>query len=257
MDLKDICCVLNTGDGFMRRLGGETEQPFLPIGNALDINVTHDITNVQQPSSRQLGGIECELPIINAITLNLTLGCLKARNLALAMQGDGSFENIPTGSVEDEEHTVLSVGQLIPTEYIPEANIEVTSDAETPVEYEAGVDYILSPGGIIIPEGSSIPMDSKILISYDYGIGTIINALTNSASEWEFMVVGINQGSGGQKVRFHAFRVKIGPTDTLPILNTNQEFHQITLTAQILRDSSRYQGSQFYKYEFGNMASGM
>lgn len=251
---QDICCSLFRGKVYLQKEG--TGNPLLEVGNVTSFEVTHDLTEVQQENYQTLGGNACYLQYINSANLNATLGCLKARNLALALQGNGAYENIAADSVVDESHTVNAVGELIDFERVPDkgATITVTDDAGV-VTYTAGEDYVVRGAGIQILEGSAITPGSDILVSYDYGANSLITALTSGQGTYKVVFDGVNVGEDGQRpVVFKAFRVRFSPTETLSLIG--DEFATLEVTAEILADitrSSDTQQSQYYEIEFGKL----
>jgi hypothetical protein len=251
---NDICCSLFRGKVYLQKEG--TGNPLLEVGNVTSFEVTHDLTEVEQENYQTLGGRSCYLQYINSANLSATLGCLRVKNLALALQGEGSYENIAAGSITDEPHTVNAEGELIDFERVPDrtGTIVVTDDTGV-TTYVAGTDYQVVGSGIVILEGTTIPLGSDILVDYDYGANSLITALTSGQGTYKVVFDGVNFGEDGQRpVVFKAFRVRFSPTETLSLIG--DEFATLEVTGEILIDSSRTSDtaqSQYYEVEFGKL----
>lgn len=254
MAINDLCCSLFRGKVYLQREG--SGNPLLEVGNVTSFEVSHDLTEVEQENYQTLGGRACYLQYINSVNLSATLGCLKARNIALALQGQGEYENIAAGSVVDELHTVTAECELIDFNRVPDKSVTivVTDDTGT-TTYVEGTDYIVRGSGIEIAEGTTIPLASDILVSYDYGANSLITALTSGQGTYKLVFDGVNQGEDGQRpVVFKAFRVRFSPTETLSLIG--DEFATLEVTGEVLIDSSRTSDaaqSQYYEVEFGKI----
>jgi hypothetical protein len=237
---NDICCSLFRGKVYLQKEG--TGNPLLEVGNVTSFEVTHDLTEITQENYQSLGGDNCQLEYVSSVNLNATLGCLKVRNLALALQGQGSYENIAADSVTGEQHTVNAEGELIDFNRVPDrtGTIVVTDEATGLTTYVAGTDYQVVGSGIVILEGTTIPLGSDILVDYDYGANSLITALTSGQGTYKVVFDGVNFGEDGQRpVVFKAFRVRFSPTETLSLIG--DEFATLEVTGEILIDSSRTQ----------------
>ncbi len=249
----DLCCAYFRGKFYLRKQGSGNAA--LPVGNASAFAINHEITEVEQEDFTSLGGTACKISYINNATITMTLNCLKARNLALAFQGSGSYNNVPAGSVVDQEYTTLALDELIPLEFVPEkGTVVVTDDADpTPVTFVEGEDYLVSSAGIVLIEGGDIIVGTNLVINYDYGINTLIQALTEGQDIYELFFDGVNAGeSGEQQVALRVFKVKFDPTATFNLLTTG-EFASVELTGTILKDTTKVGTgvSKFYNVEFG------
>lgn len=245
----DLCCAYFRGEFYLKAEG--TTNPVLPVGNASAFSINHELTEVDQEDFTSLGGTACSISYINSATISMTLNCLKARNLALAFQGTGSYENVAAGSVVDEIHAVYAIDQLIPLNFVPEKGTVVVTKAA--VTYVENVDYRVSSAGIVLIPGGAITVGPGLEVSYDYGINTLIQALTTGQQVFEMFFDGVNYGEDGeQQVALRIFKVKFDPIATFNLLNTG-EFGALELTGTILKDSSKVGTgvSKYYNVEFG------
>jgi len=248
----DLCCGYFRGQFYLKKEG--TANPALPVGNASAFAINHELTEVEQEDFTSLGGTACSISYINSATISMTLNCLKARNLALAFQGTGAFGNISAGTITDYLYTTVALDELIPLAFIPDrVGVTVVEGATTFVE---NTDYIVSSAGIILISGGAITIGTDLEITYDYGISTIIQALTTGQQIFEIFFDGINVGEGGdQQVALRVFKVKFDPTSTFNLITTG-EFGSVELTGTILKDNSKIGAgvSKYYNIEFGPVA---
>lgn len=248
--MEDICCAYFRGEFYLKLEGAGN--PLLPVGNSSAFSINHELTEVTQEDFTSLGGTACSISYINEATITMTLNCLKARNLALAFQGSGAFNNVAAGSVVDEAHTTSALDELVPLAFVPEKSTVVVMD-DGATTYVAGVDYRVTSAGIVLIPGGAITIGTNLEISYDYGINTIIQALTTSQRVYELYFDGMNSGeSGDQQVALRVFRVKFNPTETFNLLTTG-EFGSLELTGTILKDDTKTGTgvSKYYNLEFG------
>jgi len=256
--MEDLCCTLLRGTVYLREAvnSGTNTNPLLPVGNVTEFSISHEVTEVTQANYQSLGGTACKVSYVESADLNMTIGCLKARNWALATQGNGSYDNVAIDTVTDEAHTVNAQGELIEFANVPDQSIavEVTDSAGT-TTYDEGDDYIRVPAGIEIVVGGAITAATDILVDYGYGANTLIGALTTGQKEFEVVFSGVNEGETGQRpTKFKAYRVKFNPTEEISLLG--DEFATLTVTGELLRDSSKMDAGagQFYFLEFGKVA---
>jgi hypothetical protein len=254
--MKDFCCQLIRGEVFLRKLSATSPNPngLLPVGNVTEFSVSHEVTEIEQANYQSLGGTTCKVSYVNGANLNLTMGCIKAKNLALAILGDGEFENVAGAAVLNEVHRVNAIGELVLFNFIPDPTVAiVVTNVGGLTTYAAGVDYERTPHGIKILEGSTITLGANILVDYTYGSNTLINALTQSQSDYEVVLAGINAAGGSETpVKFQAFKVKFNPTEEFSLIGDN--LATISLVGEILRDETKLTGSKFYKFEMGELA---
>ena len=253
----DICCGYFRGNFYLKEYGNAAA-PFLPVGNVSAFTLNHELTEIEQEDFTSLGGTACQISYISSATLNMTLNCLKIRNLALAFQGSGAYGNIVAGSVEDESHEVVELGALIPLAYIPEKGTVVVTDNTTPTPqtFVEGTDYVVTSAGIIPLAGGAIITTDTLLISYDYGIGSIVQALTSSQKVFEVIFDGINVGEEGeQEVVLRAWKVKFAPAATFDLI-TSGEFASVEVVGTILKDDTKVGAgvSKYYNLEMRDVA---
>lgn len=244
---SELCCGLYRGTFYLRDLS-IPNAPLLSVGNA-EATINQTMTEITQPNYQSLGGNACKVEYPESVGLDLILHCTSPENLARAFLGT-AFQKTG-GSVIDEEHTVNAYGELIPFVNVPDKTTIVVAD-EGASEYEVNVDYTVTNAGILITENSTIPLGSKILISYDFGDNWVVEAQTASQKNFEVVLDGVNVGEEGERaVVLRAWRVKFAPTDSFSLIS-GQAFASINFNGEILRDESKAVGSKFFKVEFGS-----
>ena len=156
-----LCCGLYRGTFYMRDLS-DPNAPLLSVGNA-EATITQSMTETTVPNFESLGGNSCSVSYPESVGIDMTLHCTSPDNLARAFLGEALMKD--GGTVNEEEHVVNSIGELVPLNHIPDKASIVVED-EVANAYTINEDYAVTNAGIKIVEGSSIPLGSTILVSY-------------------------------------------------------------------------------------------
>jgi len=98
---------------------------------------------------------------------------------------------------------------------------------------EQGVDYQLTPHGIIIPAGSAITT-AGAAASYTSLKAGVIHMLAGSQVELEIYIAGLNDAQTGEPYSLRARRVKMGVISELAALG--QEYLRLEASAELLAD---------------------
>jgi len=243
-----LCCGLYRGSIYLQEVGS-ANAALLPVGNA-EASITQELTTIEQPNFQSLGGQACSVSYVESVNMELTLHCTKPENLAIAFMG--SVTHLAGAAVSNEIHAVNAKGELIPFNFVHNGTTApvVTGPSGTPV-YVAGTDYVVTPAGIIITEGSTIPViGGNIEIDYTYGANWKVDAQTVAQKEFYLVLDGVNVGEDGEKsVVLKAWKVKFSPTENFSLI-AGTEFASVVLNGEILRDSSKVSGSKFFTVEF-------
>lgn len=247
----DICCGLYRGSLFLQEKNKEGAA-LLPVGNA-EFTITQELTEITQENFQSLGGNQCAVSFINSMNLEMVLHCLSPENLAKAFMGSSTV--LEGAAVEDEEHLVNAVGELIALEHTPDKSIALVVKNEAEDEtYVEGEDYKVTNAGIIILDGD-IVLGENVKVSYTYGNNLKLDALTTSQKEFYVVFDGVNVGDGGETpVVIKFYKVKLSPTDSFAVITT--EFASLNLTGEVLRDESVAVGSKFFTAEWGVPSTG-
>lgn len=232
---------IGVGKVFMRRKCAE--EPMLHIGNvsALSFGVTEDVKE-QRDYTAPGGGTTAESRRISSVECSMTLLDLDKTNIARAFFGTASDKAVQT--VVDEKHKAY-LGGLIPVEHpIDETEPVAVKIGATTVA--AAGNYSVSSGGITIDvDAEDIDNGDELLISYkSLGYGNV-EALTETAKEYELFFEGLNEAKSGSPVNVHAHKIKFGPTTALNLIN--EDFASFEVKGKLLRDNCK-KGKDISKY---------
>lgn len=251
---SDICCGLYRGEIYLqnKRI---PNAPLLSVGNA-EFTINMETTDIEQANFTSLGGNACKVSYINSMQLALTLHCTSPENLALAFLGEAT--QLDGGFVEDEEHDVHSVGELIPFENVADKAMSIVVKSENGVTtFVENEDYAVTNAGIKILNSSMI--NSTIKVTYYYGKNYRLEALTMSQQDFYVVFDGVNVGEGGEvPVVMKFYKVKFSPTDSFAVIS-GDAFASLALNGEVLKDSSIVGGndlSKFLSIEWGQAYSG-
>lgn len=101
----------------------------------------------------------------------------------------------------------------------------------------AETDYDASGGGITFTDDVAMYAGESAIVSYTKAAGHSIEALLNSAQEYELFFDGLNEAQSGKPVTVHAFRVKLGPTGGLSLIG--DDFYAGEQTGKVLKDTTK------------------
>lgn len=208
--------------------------PLTEIGNcsALAFAVAEE-TRELKDYTQAGGGTYNEVRRVESVEASLTLHDLSPENLAKALFGDANaFTATP---VTDEAH-VAYAGGFIPTNK-PPASITAVTTTDGLTTYVLDTDYSVVPGGIVIIDGGAIVNASNIHIDYTPKAGSAVEALLNSAQEYELFFSGLNEARSGKAVTVHAYRVKLGAAANLALIG--EDYAALELTGKVLKDTSK------------------
>ena len=225
-------------------------EAYREIGNcsALTLGVeteTKSLRDFRSPG----GGTYNQVDRITAVTLAMTAHDLSPENLALALYG--TTEAVAGGTITSEQAVAYKGGYVV-LEGNPSAVASV-SPVPSGTAYVAGTDYILQPGAIYIPPGSSIPAPTtpttpNIAVTYTDRKGNVVQALAAAAAELELVFLGLNEADSGSHVTVRAWRAKFGPASSIPLIG--DDYASLEMTGALLADASKVGGESQYFQTF-------
>lgn len=107
----------------------------------------------------------------------------------------------------------------------------------------AGTDYEVRPAGIWIPADSNIQTDT-VSVAYSYPGQDIIEALTQSASEYELLFDGLNEARSGKAAVVNMHRIRFGAAANLDLIG--DDYAGLELTGKLLSDDTKGAGLSRY-----------
>ena len=227
---------LGSGSMLIREYGAAA--PFLSAGNCSALSFTPQENTLSLPDYTQPGGnLRNEVRRLSGVEMSYTFHDFSAENFARGLRA--GITNVSAGSASDEEVVAYKGG------YTPLAHIATTITSVEPVgggtAYDAGTDYELRDGQLYIPEGSTItdPVSgaANVQVTYAYGAQKLVQALVNSAKQYEVMFVGLNEARSGKRVRIIAHKVSGGVLQEMAVLG--EDYGAGTVAGSLQSDSTK------------------
>ena len=240
---------IGSGEVKMREVGAEA--PFVVIGNCSVLQFSAEVDSKElQNFMRPGGGTYAKVDRIGSVGVNITVHDLDGKNLAMASNGLASTKAGDTGETES---LAAYGGGTTPFAFPPKKINSVKDEATGMITYDEGPedDYIMTPSGIYIPDGSSIvdPVGgaANIAVDYDYDDLQIVQAVASSGKEFEFLFEGLNEVESDAAVIVRAYRVKFSPAQNIDFIG--DDFAGLELAGTALPDTSIVSSalSQYWK----------
>lgn len=227
---------LGSGKIKMREVGAAA--PFVAIGNCSALTFGAELNSLNLADyTKPGGGTYARVDRVSNVTVNLTAHDLDAKNLAKATGGEASVQAAGTVAAEP---VVAYKGGTTPLARAPSSITTVTAVGGG-TTYDAGDDYLITPGGLEIPAGSSIPdpVDGapNIAVTYANTAQQVMQAMVNSGKEYELLFEGLNEAESDTPVIVHAFRVKFAPAQAINFIG--DDFAALELTGTALQDATK------------------
>lgn len=221
---------IGSGKIYMREAGATA--PLVEIGNVskLDFAVSEDnkeLKDYTQPG----GGTYNEVRRIQSVEGSFTVHDISPDNLAKALFGAATA--VTAGTATDEALTARK-GGLVRLARIPTAITNVKKGGTT---YTDGTDYELRAGGIYIPATSTIVDGDAITCTYTYPAQDIVQAIVNSAKEYELVLAGLNEARSGKEVVVDVYRMRLGAAKQLSFLG--DDYLALEMSGKIMKDTSK------------------
>ena len=233
---------IGKGEVFMRIKGAASKM--YPIGNVTDLNVAinEDEKSLQDFQSAG-GGKLNSLRRVQDAQVSMAMSDFKSENIALAVFGNASAL---TGASVTDESVIGYLDGLIRLANASPSNVVLTSDPAG-TTYAEGVDYEVNSAGLYVPLTATFADAAALLASYDFATQQVVEALMNSAQEYEMVFAGLNEAQSGKAVVVDLHRIKFGATSGLPLIG--DDFGSLPLTGEALKDTSKGGGeSAFFKW---------
>lgn len=110
--------------------------------------------------------------------------------------------------------------------------------------YTSGTDYVVKPGGLLIPPTSTITINRSVDLTYDRSQHYLIDVLTQSAQNWYLHVEGLNEADSGAPHVIDVPIVKFGSAKSLPLLG--DDFATLSMTGRIQKSAQNAPGTSAF-----------
>lgn len=121
-----------------------------------------------------------------------------------------------------------------------------------PAAFAEGTDYERRNGGILILDASTMIEGAGISLTYTSLKSRVVQSLLEVGKEYEMYFDGLNEARSGKPVLATLYRVKVNPTQALPLIT--DDYATLQITVDILKDES-ITGSDRSKYVQIEMAA--
>jgi hypothetical protein len=181
------------------------------------------------------GGVLDSVSRITDVQGDLEITEYSPENLALGLYGEVT-NNAGGSAVSGEAHTVLE-GSLTILDYMPDPDEDmVVKDVTDAITYVEDTDYTRTASGLIPIAGGGIDDDDVIHVSYTSQKEDLVEALVNSAQEFDLFFEGLNEVDSGTPVFVRAYRVKFSPTSGTDLVS--DDFGALAISFKVLKDTA-------------------
>ncbi len=220
--------------------------PLVAIGNcsALTLSPQEEIKEIKDYTNPG-GGTRNEVRRLTGVETGYTFHDYSAENFALALRAGSTVVTAGTASAES---VVAYKDGFTPFSKIPSSITSVTGVSGTPT-YVVNTDYEFREGGIYIPATSSIPAPvagaANIKVTYPFAAQKKVEALINSAKQYQMVFVGLNEAQSGKAVRVTMHKVSGGLLQQMALIG--EDFGAGEVTGKLLSDTTK-SGVSISKY---------
>lgn len=239
---------IGSGNILIREFGSAA--PLVEIGNCSKLTLTHaeDVKQLKN-YTRPGGGVRKEVRRVSGVEMGFAFHDFTAENFARALRSDTTA--IAAGTSTDEGLVAYKGGYTSADKIINAITSVKTPDGLT--TYDVGDDYELRDGMLYIPSTSAIvdPVAGavNVEITYTYLAQKRVEALTNSAKEYEVVFMGLNEAQSGKRARITARKVSGGVLKELSAIG--EEFGVGDVSGALQQDTTITDPdeSPYYKIE--------
>ena len=227
---------LGTGQIYVREWGSDA--PLVEVGNCSAVNLSPQIESKELADfTTPGGGLRNEVSRNKGVDFGYTFHDFSPANLARALRGDVALVAAGTATAED---AVAYEGGFIPLAKLPLAITEVTNTGDT-VTYTEGTDYEMRPGGIFILDGTTIADSvagaANLKVTYTYGAQKKVQAMVNSAKQYEIVFAGMNEARSGKVSRIQCHKVSHGVMAQFAAIG--EDYGAGEVTGKLLQDTTK------------------
>lgn len=227
---------IGSGQIYVREWG--SNDPQIEVGNCSQVNLAPQVESKTLPDyTTPGGGLASEVSRNTGVDFSYTFHSFNADNLARAMRGEVTI--VPAGTVTDEAHASYE-GGFIKLAKIPSGSIVVTDNTAT-TTYTEGTDYEVRTGGIFILAGTTIPDSvagaNNIKVDYAYAAQKRVQAMVNSAKNYEVTFAGLNEADSGKATVIQMHKVSHGVMSQFAAIG--DDFGAGEVTGKLQKDTTK------------------
>lgn len=223
---------LGVGKVYARKYGSNDVKRH--VGNVSKVSIKQKLKTIDIKDYTKVGGgNRNKIERTDSIGLEMTWLEFNTENLTLACGGTSSSQSSATVVTEP---VTFAVGGLIRLQHPVNEITEVKNGTTT---YSPGTDYIATPGGLIIPEGSTIAAASTGTVTYSHPSYDRVEAMTKISTELEMFFEGLNEADSGIPVLVDIWRVHMPPSDELALLTGSDNPSELGFSAEALNDPTK------------------
>lgn len=220
------------GEGIAYARAYQSQDPLLDMGNCDTFNISFTTDRKTLKNYRGGGGNRNVRDPVSDVTAAIGLYDLTDTNVARVTRS--TIQNVAAGVQTDEPAIAGGVeGELIPFRYLPDLSKPVSVKGADGTELAAGVDYLLTPHGILRTATSKITA-AGVLFTYTKRASSSLQMLNGSAVEMEIFIAGLNDAQSGEPYTLRLRRAKFGMLASLPVFG--QEYLKLEGPAELLAD---------------------
>lgn len=243
---------LGSGKTLIREYGAAA--PFDEIGNcsALTLSPQEEKKNLPDHTNPG-GGNRNEVARLTGVECAYTFHDFAAENFARTLRS--SVTALAAGNILDED-VVAYKGGFTPLAKVA-SGITAVKGASGSTTYTSGTDYEFRDGGIFLPADSSIPVPTagapNIKVTYANAAQKRVEALTQSAKQYEMLFVGLNEAQSGKRVRVHVHKVSGGLLASMGLIG--EDYGAGEVTGGLMADTTKGTGlSQYFTVTMEDVA---
>lgn len=235
------------GQVYARAYGAST--PHIPIGNVLQLVLSHTEDVISMPDMTKLGGgTYAEVRRVKEIGIKMEIVDFNAVNLQRALQG--TIAEIEGDAITNEPHTILR-GGLVRLKHIAPQDVVIKTDVlGTPTPVAAPGNFEVRPEGIyILPDAKDLADGDAVTVDYTFDSYTTIEALTTKSTELDLVFAGLNEADSGKPVMVEIFRASQGVAKELALLSSGDKISTFDVEGNVLQDPNKSGAgvSRYYK----------
>lgn len=208
---------------------------FIDLGNVSQLEFSPKVERVPHKESRTGNNFTDKVfEKANEVEVSMTCDSIATENLKLYLYG--SDTTLATATITDEEIIAYLGKSVALARMNPTTFTSLTNDGGV-TTYVEGTDYTidLRTGVLKLSATASFAEGDILRANYDAGAEDIVAAFTELNSDRYLRFDGLNRASDGKEVVIEAYKVRLDPSEMIPVIN--EEFGEYALKGMALYDT--------------------